>query len=284
MNDITLELRIKTDPDRVFEAIVDPVTLSAWFAEQVDISIEKNRYDFWGRYTPENPDRKTGAHKIIAYDQGRLLAFEWNLRGRDTRVEYEINSTDEGSLLRLKHTGLPQLQPYESSIGDFWTHILEGLRSLLELNKPYELMDYSRIPYGEASLTVGIMARPQDVFQGLIDPNQLDRWIAKKAEVDPKPGGKFSFGWEGGPVKILEIDPDRKLSYSWRWEKEPETVTTWELGESGGTTRLTVVQSGFAPDRNCEDYYIGWHKYIHRLKAMLEGADWKRVRVIDSDA
>lgn len=284
MSNINFEIAFKTDPDKVFKAIVDPDMLGVWFAEHVDISLDENRYDFWGRFTPDNPDRKKGGHKIIEFDQGRLLAFEWRLRGKDTRVEYEISSTGEGCLLRLKHTGLPTLQPYESSIGDFWTHVLEGLRSLLENNKPYELMDYSRVPYGEASLTVNVMARPQDVFQSLIDPRQLDRWIAKKAEVDPKPGGKISFGWEGGPVKILEIVPDRKLSYSWQWEKEPETVTTWELEESGGTTKLTVVQSGFAPDRNCEDYYIGWHKYIHRLKALLESDDWERIRVIDSDA
>lgn len=283
MSNITLEIPIKADPARVFEALIDPDTLRAWFAEQVDISLAENRYDFWGRFTPENPSRKNGSHKIIEFEQGRILAYEWKLRGRDTRVDYEINSSDEGCLLRLKHFGLPTLQPYESSIGDFWTHVLEGLRSLLENNKPYEMMDYSRVPYGEVSMTVSISAKSQDVFRGLIDPDQLNRWIAKKAEVDPKPGGKISFGWDGGPVKILEIVPDRKLSYSWHWEQEPETVTTWELEESGGTTRLTVVQSGFAPDRNCEDYYIGWHKYIHRLKVMLEDTDWKRVRVIDSD-
>jgi uncharacterized protein YndB with AHSA1/START domain len=259
--------------------------LRIWFAEEVEIAIDEKRYDFWGRHTPENPDRKNGGHRIVAFEQGRKLAYRWRLRGQDTLVEYEIVPAEDVTIFRLKHSGLPTLQPYESSIGDFWMHVLEGLQSWLEHDKPYDLMDYSQIPYGEVSLSIGIEASPRDVFQGLLDPNQLDRWIAKKAEVDPKPGGDITFGWDGGPVKILELEPGKKLSYSWHWAQEPESVTTWELEDSGGGTRLTVVQSGFAPDRNCEDYYIGWHKYIHRLKAMLEsGPEWQRLQVLDDDA
>ena len=118
------------------------------------------------------------------------------------------------------------------------------------------------------------------VFNALTDATQMERWIGSKGSIDPKPGGKIDFGWGMGPVKILELIPDEKLSYTWEWEGEPETVATWTLSGSGGKTRVSIVQSGFAPDRNSEDYYIGWSKFAARLKTMLEeGPGWNRVKV-----
>lgn len=285
MSDIKLELFIKADQDSVFKACLDPKALETWFAEYARVSVKQGRYDFWGRYSPEAPDRDSGTHRIRAFEEGQGLVYDWRLRGAETRVEYEILPEKDGCVFRLSHTGLPVLKPNESSIGDFWIHALEGLRNWLERGRPYELMDYARVPAGDVSLTVNIAAQPQDVFHSLTDPHQLDRWIAKKARLDPRPGGEIDFGWGQGPVRILEIVPAEKLSYSWRWAEEPDTVTTWELEGSEGGTRLTVAQSGFAPDRRGEDYYIGWHKFIWRLKAMLEaGPDWERVRTVSEES
>jgi uncharacterized protein YndB with AHSA1/START domain len=284
MSDIKLEMPVKADPHKVFRACLNPEALETWFAEHASVSVEEGRYDFWGRYTPGAPDRDGGTHRISEFRQGQKLVYEWKLRGVETRVEYEILTENDGCVFRLSHTGLPELQPYQSSIGDFWTHVLEGLRNWLERGKPYDLMDYGSEPMGDVALTVNIAARPQDVFHSLTDAHQLDRWIAKKVRLDPRPGGEIDFGWGHGPVRILEIVPSRKLSYSWRWAEEPDTVTTWELEGSEGGTRLTVVQSGFAPDRKGEDYYIGWHKFIWRLKTMLEaGPDWERVKTVSEE-
>jgi uncharacterized protein YndB with AHSA1/START domain len=284
MRDIKLTLPIKADSQRVFDACIDPVALTTWFAERADISIDEKRYDFWGRFTPVAPPKRQGHHEITIFEPGRNLVYNWKLRGAETSVEYDIVPDSDGCLFQLRHTGLPELKPYESSIGDFWTHVFEGLRNWLEHGRAHELMDYSRAPVSDVGVSAFISARPQDVFRSLTDPFQLNRWVAKKAKLDPKPGGEIDFGWGAGPVKILEIVPDRKISFTWRWEKEPETVTTWELEESGGGTMFTIVQSGFAPDRDSEDYYIGWHKFIWRLKTMIEaGPDWKRIQITDDE-
>lgn len=285
MSSIVIDIPIEKEPNRVFEACTESKQLATWFAEHAEISLDENRYDFWGRHTPGFPDRNNGQHRLLKFDDSRYLSFEWRLRGVNTTVEFEITPKAKGSVFHLKHTGLPALQPYESSLGDFWTHVLEGLREWLENDRPYKLMDFSRVPYGDVSLTVNIGARPHDVFVALTDPIQLNRWIASKAKTDLRRGGEYSFGWEAGPVRILDLIADKKLSYSWNWEKEPDTVTTWELEGSEGGTRVTVVQSGFEGDRRSEDYYIGWFKFIYRLKTMLEGGpDWKRADVSSADA
>ena len=280
MNEIRLSIPIKTDQKRLFELLIDPKPLSVWFAEHADVSIDEDRYNFWGKYTPDNPREKEGQHKITAFEHNRMLSFEWKLRGAFTLVEYMLTPWDEGCVFHMRHSGLPKPHPNKASIGDFWTHVLEGFRSWIEHGRSYELINYGDIPRGDVELAIEIAAKPEEVYQALTDPAQLDRWISAAAKIDPRPGGTIDYGWGGGPVKILDVDPGKKLSYTWQWENEPETVTTWELEGSSGGTHLTVVQSGFAPDRDSGDYYSGWHKYINRLKSMLEqGSDWKKVAV-----
>jgi len=133
---------------------------------------------------------------------------------------------------------------------------------------------------------------PKEVFTGLIDPQQLERYLADKATVEPRVGGKIDFGWEGGqgrakggchgPIKILELEPDHKLSYSWLFQEE--TVVTWVLEDSEGGTRLTLVHSGFGKDRSTDDYTCGWWKFINSLKSMLEiGESWQEAKAEKSD-
>ena len=130
-----------------------------------------------------------------------------------------------------------------------------------------------------------IDAPPERLFEILTRPENLKRYIGENPVVELEVGGNYSFGWEDdGPQKILEIEKNRKLSYSWEYPNEPDTVVTWKLEGSGGKTRLTLVHSGFAPDRNMEDYQIGWLHFLNRMKFLAEvGEDWQRVRIITGD-
>ena len=280
MAELNLGIDIKSPASRIFSALIEPDMLTKWFAEQVDISVDQNRYDFWGRFTPDNPSREQGHHRLVRVVPERLVEFEWYLRGTDSLVQYEIHQTALGSVLTMYHRDLPLASSRESSIGDFWSHSLEGLRHWLERGRTYDLLDYSKAPTGNVKVTIDINVPPAVVFHALTDAAQMERWVGSKGSIDPKPGGKIDFGWGMGPVKILEITPDEKLSYSWRWEGEPDTITSWTLDGSAGKTRVTIVQSGFAPDRNGSDYFIGWCKFASRLKTMLEeGPNWNHVKV-----
>lgn len=280
MAELNLGIDIKAPVETVYRALIDPDALGNWFAEHSEISVEGRQYDFWGRFTPDNPERGAGCHRLVRVIPNKLIEFEWQLRGADTLVQYELHPAASGCVLTMYHRNFPQSGPRQSSIGDFWSHALEGLRHWIERGKEYRLLDYSQVQRGDVHVSIDIDVAPSAVFNALVDANQMERWIGSKGSIDPKPGGKIDFGWGMGPVKILEIEPDAKLSYSWQWEGEPETITTWTLDGSGGKTRVTIVQSGFAPDRNSEDYYIGWCKFAARLKTMLEeGPEWNRVRV-----
>jgi len=285
MPDLKLALPIRATADRVYTACTDPKQLTTWFAEHANVTLDNGHFDFWGRHTPGNPGRNDGQHNITRHDPGRSIAFAWFLRDTQTEVEFDVSSEGDHTLLVMRHSNLPELKPYQSSMGDFWTHVLEGLRHWLEGGRPYPLMDFADTPKGDVRLSLEVGGDPHDVFLGLTEPARMNRWIASDAKVELKPGGTYSYGWEHGPVKILELVPDKKLSFSWSWPEEGETITTWELEGSGGRTRVTVVQSGFAPDRNSEDYYIGWFKFVHRLKTMIEvGESFERAKsLVDTE-
>lgn len=280
MAELNLGIDINAPAEEIYAALIEANSLTQWFAEHTDISIEDNRYDFWGRFTPGAPGREQGHHRLIRVIPNRLVEFEWRLRDTDSLVQYEIHQNTSGCVLTMYHRNLPLAKLRQSSIGDFWSHGLEGLRHWLEKGRAYQLLDYAESQRGDISVVVDINVAPALVFNALTDSTQMERWVGSKGSIDPKPGGKIDFGWGMGPVKILEIVPDKKLSYSWQWEGEPDTVTTWTLDSSGGKTRVTIVQSGFAPERDGEDYFIGWSKFALRLKTMLEeGPDWNHVRV-----
>jgi uncharacterized protein YndB with AHSA1/START domain len=280
MAELNLGIDIKTSMEKVYNALIDSSALAQWFAEQSEISIEQSRYDFWGKSTPGNPSREQGRHRLLRVIPNRLVEFEWRLRDTDSLVQFEIHPNGEDCVLTMYHQNLPIAGPNQSSIGDFWSHALEGLRHWLERGRAYQLLDYAESQKGDVSVAIDIDVPSPMVFNALTDATQMERWIGSKGSIDPKPGGKIDFGWGMGPVKILELVPDEKLSYSWQWEGEPDTITTWNLEGSGGKTHVTIVQSGFAPERDSEDYFIGWCKFAARLKTMLEeGPEWKRAKV-----
>ncbi len=178
--------------------------------------------------------------------------------------------------MRLTHDAPPR-GATEISITDFWLLSFENLRRHIEEGASPVLCDYASSPRGRAELSVDIAASPEAVFGALTRPADLDRWMTAKSVVEPAVGGRMSFGWTtDGPVRILSIVPNEKLSYSWEHANDPETVVTWTLDAPNGrqTTRLTLVHSGFG-DRDTEDFRTGWLKHVVWMKALVErGASW----------
>jgi uncharacterized protein YndB with AHSA1/START domain len=65
---------------------------------------------------------------------------------------------------------------------------------------------------------------------------------------------------------------------------QPRSTVTWTLESSQGGTRLTLVHSGFAPDRAANGYATGWFKFVNDLKSMVEiGPSRQKANVDDPD-
>ncbi|HUS15510.1 MAG TPA: SRPBCC domain-containing protein [Chloroflexia bacterium] len=271
-----LQVTIAAGPAAVYKALTSAGELQTWFAESAQVDLPARRYDFWGRYTPETPDREQGRHEIIAAEQDRLLRFTWPLDGVATEVEYRLHPREgagNATILTVTHTGCDKDTSGPCAPEDFWLLTLENLRRHVEGRRVYARFDFHTLNNkGDVRHEIEIDAPADVVFAKLVEPAELNRWIAYNAAVDPQPGGTFDLGWgEGSDSQIVEIEPPTKLVYGWAGTH----VVTWTLEGSGGKTRLLIVHSGFDPDA-IPGERLGWLNFMTWIGSMSEvGPSWQ---------
>jgi uncharacterized protein YndB with AHSA1/START domain len=279
-----MQVKIQAEAARVFQAITTTTALETWFCEHADVNLSVQQYDFWGRFTPDAPDKAHGKHPIVDITDNRLLTYDWHVKSIDTRVTLKLLGRDGHTILTLRQTNTQSGSHQNAGLEDFWFLSLENLRRYLD-GKPSEArVDFTHPMKGDIQHSTEIDASPARVFEVLLRPDELERWIATKATVDPQVGGDFDWGWGMPPAKIIELEPDKKLAVS-ADEGTPEnpktTVMTWTLEENAGKTRLTFVHSGFADDEDTSGIHAGWRNFMNWVRSIAEyGAAWQPPLVI----
>lgn len=120
---------------------------------------------------------------------------------------------------------------------------------------------------------------PEKVWRALTDPALLAEWLLPVVdrELELEPGAAFTFktqpypGWDGTVnCRMLEVDPHRKISYTWT-VPFLDTVVTFTLTPTASGTRLTLVQSGFKPEQERESggARYGWKMMGGKLVDLL---------------
>ena len=99
---------------------------------------------------------------------------------------------------------------------------------------------------------------PEKVWRALTDPVLLGEWLLPVIGLKLEPGAAFTFktqpypGWDGTVnSRILEVEPLKKISYTWG-VPFLDTVVTFTLTPTASGTRLSLVQSGFKPSQKKE--------------------------------
>ena len=119
---------------------------------------------------------------------------------------------------------------------------------------------------------------PEKVWRALTDPVLLTEWLLPVADLKLEPGAPFRFttqpqpGWDGTvDCRMLEIEAQRKLSYTWVVGDMLDTVVTFTLAPTPTGTRLSLVQSGFKPDQkqNFGGARYGWKMMGGKLVDLL---------------
>lgn len=131
-----------------------------------------------------------------------------------------------------------------------------------------------------------IAAPRERVFQALTDPKQAvqwwgqnDRYHLTQFNIEARVGGKWSTS--GGSVKmgdidihgeVLELDPPRRLSYTWISSWMPKTTTVvWELENQNGGTFVKLTHTGFAGSaEHANAHSIGWNLVLGWLQGYAE--------------
>jgi uncharacterized protein YndB with AHSA1/START domain len=127
------------------------------------------------------------------------------------------------------------------------------------------------------SLDLDLNHSPQKVWRALTDPVLLAEWLLPVVELKLEVGAGFAFktqaypGWDGTVTcTMLEIEPHRKLSYTWR-VPFLDTVVTFTLTPTAAGTRLSIVQAGFKQDQKKElgGARYGWNLMSGKLVDLL---------------
>ena len=291
MSGLTHEFTAKlaAPAERVFAALSEPAQLRGWFAEHVEMEPKSGgAFRFWGRYTYGAPTRAQATQQLTRYTQPRELAFTWTLHDQQSEVRVVLEPDPEtpgGTLLKGTHTftQAPAISRAREMVDDLWRLNMGNLQAHLAGGTGVLLPDYA-----DASPTIRtsimIDAPRERVFQALLDPALLNQWIAAAAEVEPKVGGRYAFGWKyemnginvvGGPTRILEMVPNEKLVTDWPdWRGDtnvPVQTVTWLLESVGTQTRVTLIHAGFTRTVDFSDYPFGWGWFLSRLKQTVEG-------------
>jgi len=128
-----------------------------------------------------------------------------------------------------------------------------------------------------------IATTPDKVWQALTTGDLTSQFFfGRRIEIELQPGGTFRFWQPDGTLdvegKVVECDPPRKLSVTWRvmWMEEmrklPECLVTYQIDDLGKVVRLTMTEAHQIDldDRMLEGGRRGWPVILNNLKTLLE--------------
>jgi uncharacterized protein YndB with AHSA1/START domain len=130
---------------------------------------------------------------------------------------------------------------------------------------------------------IAIEARPETVWEFLVQPEKATRWMGEAASLDPRPGGEYRVEVIPGQVAVgefVEVDPPHRLVWTWGWTEESEsrvapgsTRIEVELEPDGDGTLLRFTHGGL-PDADATGSHArGWDHYLERLEIVARGDD-----------
>lgn len=272
-------------PGGVFAALCDGAALTHWFAEHAEVGDAVGRpYRFWGRHSLDTPAPSDATQRITRLERDRALAFDWTLAGKPTEVTMVLGEEGGGTRVVLRHAvnGTMDRPRPKALIDDHWRLALGNLSMHLAGGEGIVLPDYTD-PAPCIRRVVMIDAPRAVVFRCLIEPALINQWFAtKSAEVEPHVGGRYSVNWryeidgrpvQGGPTRILALDPDARLVLDWPdWRGDTSVdgqTISFELASVGTGTRLTFVHAGFERAADLSDYPFGWRWFLAELTRVV---------------
>ncbi|MEV1241491.1 SRPBCC family protein [Nonomuraea sp. NPDC050022] len=271
---MTVRARVQAPVKEVHHALTDAATMRLWLAEHAEVELPE-RYGFWGRHTPEGD----APHQRPLHVDDHTVRFSWLLDGVDTTVEFGLEEeSPETTIVSVSQTHFDFQEALTEAtirgvIQTYWCLMLANLAEHFDGRPLTPKPDFTA---SDLRAEVLIAASAEKVFDSLIDSESVTRWFGFPIEIEPHVGGRFAMGGladNPDPAKIVELEPGRRLSIDWGGVG----VSTWELAESGGKTRLTMVQSGF--DRPPYAAWLGTVAGVSELRRFHEVADWSPIWV-----
>jgi uncharacterized protein YndB with AHSA1/START domain len=132
---------------------------------------------------------------------------------------------------------------------------------------------------------ITIAASPETVWTYLVDEGKAALWTGESAELDARPGGIYRVRVLPGHTargRFVELDPPRRLVYTWGWEPEGDapsavppgsTTIEIELEPAGDSTLVRFTHRDLPSAEAARSHSDGWNHYLPRLITAAEGTD-----------
>ena len=139
-----------------------------------------------------------------------------------------------------------------------------------------------------------ITADAETVFRAWTDPEQVKVWscpegaIVDDVQIDLRVGGKYRIrmkGEEGAWTAVgtyREVEPPRRLVYTWDWEEKDhkmsqhdrlsgggETLVTVEFKDLEGSTEVVLTHELFPSSEAKDGHETGWASCLSNLEGMF---------------
>jgi uncharacterized protein YndB with AHSA1/START domain len=128
-------------------------------------------------------------------------------------------------------------------------------------------------------ITERVAASPEAVFDFLVDPDKLVRWLGNSVDIEPEPGGKFlvTIGDNVATGSYVSVDPPKQVVFTWGWAGSADvppgsSTVTISLTPADDHT-IVELRHGGLPGGNDDEHRKGWTFILPRLAAVVEGRD-----------
>jgi uncharacterized protein YndB with AHSA1/START domain len=121
---------------------------------------------------------------------------------------------------------------------------------------------------------------PDKIWRALTQPHLIEEWLMK-TDFKPVKGQRFTLSRQPRPdvnvvvaCEVLDIDPNRSLSYSWE-AFGLESIVTFTLQPTPSGTIIRMEQTGFRPDQDAayKGARASWNQFAVRLDDLLSRLD-----------
>lgn len=119
---------------------------------------------------------------------------------------------------------------------------------------------------------VRTIRRPVDEIYGLWTSPTATIEPVVNIEIDPVPGGTIGLlTSDGSRMKgvFVDVQPNRRLRYSWRWnDSHEETLVDVRFHDLGNLCLVEVLHIGFLEAASADTHLQGWRHYVDELAAL----------------
>jgi uncharacterized protein YndB with AHSA1/START domain len=218
-------------------------------------------------------------HQRVLHADENGLRLGWTIDGVETTTEFSLaEQGPQETILTVSQshfdfTDVITGASVRGALQTYWALTLSNLADYLEGRPPTPRTDFTG---GKEFRGEVLIAAPVEaVYRSMTDSDEASRWFGFPIGIEPVKGGRFAMGGldnNPNPALIVDIEPNRSMTIDWG---AGGGVSTWELADSDGRTRLTFVQSGFDEGNPPYAAWTGWLSGVAELRRYHEMPNWQ---------